>query len=47
MTILLSTIIMNLTMLFGYTPTTTQVNAAVAADQQAGIIVVADTLEVN
>jgi hypothetical protein len=47
MTVLLSTIILNLTIMLGGAPTQAQVNNAVMADQQAGIIVVPDTISMN
>ena len=47
MTILLSTIILQLQMMFGVPPTNAQVQAAVMQDQQVGVIVVVDTAEMN
>ena len=44
---LLSTIILNLTLSLGFPPSPAQVNAVVAADHQAGIIVVTDTVYMN
>ena len=47
MTILLSTIILQLQMMFGVPPTMGQVQSAVMQDQQTGVIVVVDTIEMN
>jgi hypothetical protein len=47
MVTLLSTIILNLTLSLGFPPSPAQVNATVVADQQAGIIVVPDTISMN